>query len=264
MNKTVLITGASSGIGYEFAKLYASKGFDLVLVARNQTKLAELYSICKTAKNNVEIIAKDLSQINSANEIFDYCNTKHIRVDYLINNAGFGDFGFFVQSNWDKQQEMLSLNIVTLTKLTHLFLPQMVENKFGKILNVASTAAFQPGPLMSVYYATKAYVLSFTEAISNELEGTGVSVCALCPGPTESGFLDAAALQDSKLFKGKKLATSKEVAQYGYKSLENNKVVAIHGLMNTIMATAIRFTPRGLVRKMVRFIQSKEKKSNGG
>ncbi len=264
MNKTVLITGASSGIGYEFATIYASKGFDLVLVARNQTKLAELQLACKTTKNNVEIIAKDLSQINSANEIVEYCTTKNIRVDYLINNAGFGDFGFFAESNWDKQQEMLNLNIVTLTKLTHLFLPQMLENKFGKILNVASTAAFQPGPLMSVYYATKAYVLSFSEAISNELEGTGVSVCALCPGPTESGFLDAAALQESKLFKGKKLATSKEVAQFGYDSLENNKVVAIHGLMNTIMATAIRFAPRGLVRKMVRFIQSKEKNSNGG
>jgi short-subunit dehydrogenase len=260
MNKTVLITGASSGIGYEFAKIYASKGYDLVLVARNQTKLAELQIACKTTKNKVEIISKDLSQINSANEIFDYCITKNIRVDYLINNAGFGDFGFFAQSNWGKQQEMLNVNIITLTNLTHLFLPKMVENKFGKILNVASTAAFQPGPLMSVYYATKAYVLSFTEAISNELEGTGVSVCALCPGPTESGFLDAAALQESKLFKGKKLATSKEVAQFGYNSLENNKVVAIHGLINKIMATAIRFTPRGLVRKMVRYIQSKEKK----
>jgi len=258
MNKTVLITGASSGIGFEFAKIYASKGFDLILVARNQTKLEELQLDCKTTKNKVEIIVKDLSQINSANEILDYCNSKNIHVDYLINNAGFGDFGFFSESNWEKQQEMLNLNIITLTKLTHLFLPKMIENKFGKILNVASTAAFQPGPLMSVYFATKAYVLSFTEAISNELEGTGVSVCALCPGPTESGFLDAAALQDSKLFKGKKLATSKEVAQFGYDSLENNKVVAIHGLMNKIMATSVRFSPRGLVRKMVRFIQSKE------
>jgi len=258
MNKTVLITGASSGIGYELAKIYASKGFDLVLVARNQNKLAELQLACQTTKNKVEIIVKDLSHINSADEIFDYCNSKNIHIDYLINNAGFGDFGFFVESNWDKQQEMLNLNIITLTKFTHLFLPKMVENKFGKILNVASTAAFQPGPLMSVYYATKAYVLSFTEAIFNELEGTGVAVCALCPGPTESGFLDAAALQESKLFKGKKLATSIEVAQFGYDSLENNKVVAIHGLMNKIMATAIRFAPRGLVRKMVRFIQSKE------
>ena len=259
MNKTVLITGASNGIGYEFAKIYASMGFDLVLVARNQSKLTELQIACKTPNNNVEIIVKDLSLINSADEIFDYCNTKNIGVDYLINNAGFGDYGFFAQSNWDKQQEMLNLNVVALTKLTHLFLPKMLKNKFGKILNVASIAAFQPGPLMSVYYATKAYVLSFTEAISNELEGSGVSACALCPGPTESGFLNAAALQESKLFKGRKLATSKEVAQFGYDSLENNKVVAIHGLMNTLMATAIRFVPRAFVRKIVRFIQSKEK-----
>jgi uncharacterized protein len=133
------------------------------------------------------------------------------------------------------------------------------SHKYGKILNVASTAAFQPGPTMSVYYATKAYVLSFTEALSNELEGTGVTTTALCPGATESGFQDAAAMQDSKLVKGKKLPTSKEVAQYGYDSLENNKVVAIHGFMNTIMATSIRFTPRGLVRKIVRAMQDKAK-----
>lgn len=257
MNKTVLITGASSGIGYEFAKIYANKGFNLVLVARNQAKLVELQNYCKTATNNIEVFTKDLSLPNAAKEVYDYCINKNIQIDYLINNAGFGDFGFFVESKWDKQIEMINLNIVALTQLTHLFLPSMVKNKFGKILNVASTAAFQPGPLMSVYFASKAFVLSFSEALSNELNNTGVSVIALCPGATQSGFQEAALMQESKLFHGKKLPTSKEVAQYGYDSLENNKVVAIHGFMNSILATSIRFTPRNLVRKITRLILSK-------
>jgi uncharacterized protein len=156
-----------------------------------------------------------------------------------------------------KQEQIINLNITGLTYLTHLVLPGMVQRKFGKILNVASTAAFQPGPTMSVYYATKAYVLSFTEAISNELEKTGVTVTALCPGATESGFQSAAVMEESKLVKGKKLPTSAEVAAYGYKALMNGKVVAIHGFINKVMAESVRFTPRFLVRKIVRSIQNK-------
>jgi len=144
-----------------------------------------------------------------------------------------------------------------LTHLTHLFLPTMIKNKYGKIMNVASTAAFQPGPTMSVYYATKAFVLHFSEAIANELEGTGVTVTALCPGPTESGFQSAAALEESKLIKGKKLPSAVSVAQYGYKALMQGKRVAIHGFMNAIMAHAIGFFPRGMVLKMARMVQDK-------
>jgi hypothetical protein len=152
---------------------------------------------------------------------------------------------------------MINLNITTLTHLTHLFLPSMIASKYGKIMNVASTASFQPGPLMSVYFATKSYVLHFSEAIANELEGTGVTVTALCPGPTESGFQSAAALEESKMVKGKKLPSSAAVAAYGYTSLMQGKKVAIHGMMNAIMASAIRFVPRGMVLKMLRMMQDK-------
>jgi uncharacterized protein len=258
MANTALITGASSGIGLELAKTFASHGHHLVLVARNEGKLKELAAqIEQQYKVKVTVIAKDLSNYNTAKEIVNSCTQQNIQVDYLVNNAGIGDFGFFHESDWNKQEQIINLNITALTCLTHLVLPGMVQRKFGKILNVASTAAFQPGPTMSVYYATKAYVLSFTEAISNELEKTGVTVTALCPGATESGFQSAAAMEESKLVKGKKLPSSAEVATYGYKALMNGKVVAIHGFMNKVIAESVRFTPRFLVRKIVRSIQNK-------
>jgi len=255
--KTALITGASSGIGMELAKIFAANQTNLVLAARSEAKLIELKNELAHYKVNILVVALDLSQPEAAISLFDYCNSKQLQIDYLINNAGFGDYGMFVSGNWNKQEEMIRLNIQTLTHLTHLFLPSMVKRKYGRIMNVASTAAFQPGPLMSVYYATKAYVLSFSEAIASELEGTGVSVTALCPGPTESGFQNAAAMNESKIVKGRKLPTSKEVAEYAYKSMMKGKVVAIHGFLNALLATAIRFTPRFLVRKMVRVIQDK-------
>ena len=174
----------------------------------------------------------------------------------MVNNAGFGHFGLFAESNWEKQHQMIELNITALTQLTHLFLPQLIQQK-GKILNVASTAAFQPGPTMAVYYATKAFVLHFSEALSNELKPTGVTVTALCPGATESGFQKAAEMEESKLVKGRKLPSSADVAIYGYKAFMNGKVVAIHGWLNYLMAQSIRFTPRSLVLKVVRFIQDK-------
>jgi hypothetical protein len=152
---------------------------------------------------------------------------------------------------------MINLNITTLTHFTKLFLQDMVKRGSGKIMNVASTAAFQSGPTMAIYYATKAYVLSFSEAIDNEVREKGITVTTLCPGPTETGFLEAAALQESKLFKGKKIASSKEVAEYGYRSMMEGKTVAIHGLMNRIMANAVRFIPRALAVKVVRSVQAK-------
>jgi uncharacterized protein len=258
MTSTALITGASGGIGWELAKKFAENSHNLVLVARSEGKLKELAAqLEQQYKIKVTVIAKDLSDYNTAKEIFDGCTQQNIQIDYLVNNAGIGHFGFFHESDWKKQEQIINLNITGLTYLTHLVLPGMVQRKFGKILNVASTAAFQPGPTMSVYYATKAYVLSFTEAISNELEKTGVTVTALCPGATESGFQSAAVMEESKLVKGKKLPTSAEVAAYGYKALMNGKVVAIHGFINKVMAESVRFTPRFLVRKIVRSIQNK-------
>ena len=258
METTALITGASGGIGWELAKIFAAQGSNLILVARSAVKLKELRGeLEKKHGIRVHIISLDLSVPGSAREVFDQCGHQQLRVDYLVNNAGFGDYAFFVHSDWEKQLQMINLNISALTQLTHLFLPLMISRKSGRIMNLASTAAFQPGPTMAVYYATKAYVLSFSEAISNELEGTGVTVTALCPGATQSGFHAAAALQESKLVKGKKLPTSKTVAEFGYKAMMNGKVVAIHGLTNSIMATAPRFLPRSVVRKVVRKVQEK-------
>jgi short-subunit dehydrogenase len=255
---TALITGASNGIGLELAKVHASKGGDLVLVARNVAKLNELKAeLEKQYKVKVYTIGKDLSAPNAALEVYNETKQQNIQIDYLINNAGFGDFGMFVDLDWNKQSQMINLNITTLTHFTHLYLQDMVKRKSGKIMNVASTAAFQPGPTMAVYFATKAYVLSFSEAIDNEVSDKGITVTALCPGATESGFQAAAAMEESALVKGKKLPTSQEVAIYGYDAMLKGKTVAIHGFMNALMANSVRFAPRAIVVKLTRKMQDK-------
>ncbi len=258
MNKTVLITGASGGIGAELARVHARHGDHLVLVARNSDKLTELKKeIDGQYKVSVHIIVKDLSLRNAATGIFNELKSKSITIDYLINNAGFGHYGDFVNNPWNKEEQMIELNITTLTQLTKLFLPAMIERKYGKIMNVASVAGFLPGPLMAVYYATKAYVLSFSEALHQEVRQKGISVTALCPGPTSSGFQEAAAISGIKLFEHSMLPGSKQVAEYAYKSMMKGKPVAIHGVLNRLMVASIRFTPRTLVAKAVRFIQGK-------
>lgn len=256
--KTALITGASNGIGLELAKIHASKGDNLVLVARNKSKLDELKIELQNQFNvKVYTIGKDLSANNTALEVYQETTNQNIFIDYLINNAGFGDFGMFVETDWNKELQMIHLNITTLTQLTKLYLKDMIKQGGGKIMNVASTAAFQSGPTMAVYYATKAYVLSFSEAIDNEVRDKGVTVTTLCPGATESGFQAAAAMEESALVKGKKLPSAKEVAEFGYASMMKGKVVAIHGNMNWVMANAVRFLPRSLVVKITRKIQDK-------
>lgn len=258
MAKTALITGASSGIGLELAKIHASKGDNLILVARSIEKMQTLKSELENSyKISVHLIKKDLSIHDAPKEVFDEVKKKNIAIDYLINNAGFGDYGMFYETSWTKEEMMINLNITALTQLTKLFVIDMLANKKGKIMNVASTAAFQSGPTMAVYYATKAYVLSFSEAIQNELEGTGITVTALCPGATESGFMDAANVGESKLFKGRKLPSSKEVAIYGYQAMMEGKTVAIHGFMNRVMAVSAQLFPRKMVVKMTRNIQNK-------
>jgi hypothetical protein len=258
MNPTALITGASSGIGMELAKIFAENKTDMVLVARSEDKLKKLAGELQASHGvTVRILGKDLSNPEASAEIYDWCLAQDIPIHYLINNAGIGHFGLFAKSGWEEQLKMINLNTTALTYLTHLFLPAMIQRRSGKIMNVASTASFQPGPTMSVYYATKAYVLHFSEALANELHGTGVTVTALCPGPTESGFQSAADLHDSKMVKGKKLPSSKKVAEYGYHAMMQNKTVAIHGVWNYLLANSVRFTPRNWVVKIVRMMQDK-------
>ncbi len=258
MKKTALITGASSGIGLEMAHHMASQGINLVLVARSKGKLDELKTELEAKhKVKVETIGKDLSLADAATQVYNETKSKNIAIDYLVNNAGFGDFGMFAETDWNKELQMLNLNIVALTHLTKLYVKDMVASHSGRILNVASTAAFQPGPTMAIYFATKAYVLSFSEAIGNELKDSGITVTTLCPGATESGFQQAADMKGSKLFEGKKLPSSKAVAIFGYQAMMKGKPVAIHGMMNTILAKSIGITPRNLVLNITRKLMEK-------
>ena len=259
MNKTALITGASNGIGYELAKVHASKGDNLVLVARSISKLDELKSELED-KYNISMlpIGKDLSLQGAVKEVYEELKKKSTKIDYLLNNAGFGDFGFFAESDWDKQAKMINLNITALAHFTRLFLTDMISRRSGKILNVASTASFQPGPTMSVYFATKAFVLSFSEAVNNEVKEFGITVTALCPGATLSGFQAAAAMEGSKLLDRKNIPSSREVAEFGYRAMMQGRAVAIHGFRNTLLANSVRFAPRSLVVKMARKMQEKK------
>jgi short-subunit dehydrogenase len=252
-NNTALITGASGGIGYEFAKLLANDCSTIVLVARSADKLQELKKeLVSISRASVIVIAKDLSQPEAAEEIYQELKKENIAVDILINNAGIGSSGNFADTDWQKESAMITLNVATLTHLTKLFVKGMVERKNGKIVNVASTAAFQPGPLMAVYYASKAYVLSFSEAIADELKGTGVQVTTLCPGPTATGFAKGANIERSRLFKLLPPAKPAEVARYGYEAMKKGKTLAVHGMINKIIALSVRFSPRSVILAIVR------------
>ena len=256
MADTVLITGASGGIGYELSKLFAANGDNLILIARNGNKL-ELFKteLEKQHRISVMVIAKDLSENGAVPEVFNKVSAAGWTADILVNNAGFGDFGSFSSCDWNKQHAMVQLNILALMQMTKLFLPGMVKNRKGKILNIASIAAFQPGPYMATYYASKAFVLSFSEALATELKKSGVTVTAVCPGPTKTGFSEAADLGSSKLFSSLKNATAEEVAAFSYKALMKGKPVAIPGLMNRVLVFGQRFLPRSAVRAMVARIQ---------
>ena len=252
VRKTALITGASSGLGVWFSRVLAEDGYDLVTVARREGALLEQKAILeKEFGITVTVLAKDLSRSEAVDEIYDYCINNGIEVHTLINNAGFGDFGKFSERNLKKQTDMIAVNITALTALTHKFMRGMIDRGDGRILNVASIAGFEPGPLMSVYYATKAYVISFTEALSVELKGTGVSILALCPGPTDTGFEDAASAKSSGLFKNMKVASAEKVVRFSYKKLKKGRVLVIQGFINKLVPFACRFVPRAFMRKCV-------------
>jgi short-subunit dehydrogenase len=242
-----LVTGASGGIGLEIARVLAPD-HDLVLVARSAEKLNELAA----ELGGAQVVAADLATQEGVAAVTAAVPDAEI----LVNNAGVGDFGPFAEADPEKTDRMIRLNITALTDLTRHYLPPMVSNGHGRVLNVASTASFQPGPLMAVYYATKAYVLSFSEALSEETRGTGVTVTALCPGPTASGFQAAADMELSPLVANRKLPTSAEVAQFGVKAMMNGDAVAIPGLMNRVMAESVRFTPRFVIRRLVHKMQA--------
>lgn len=257
MKNVALITGASSGIGLELAKIHASKKGDLILVARSTSKLEGLKKDLEYMHGvKVLCIPKDLSIPDAAQEIYDLVKEKGIEVDILVNNAGFGDYGPYHETNWEKEEMMINLNILALTHLTKLFGSEMVARKSGKIMNVSSTAAFQPGPLMTVYYATKHYVQAYSEALYEEWREFGVSVTALCPGATESGFSKEADMQDSKLFKGN-LPSSQKVAEFGYSAMMKGEMTAIHGARNTVMAKSAKFAPKKTLLKMVKGFHKK-------
>lgn len=260
MNTIALITGASGGIGYELAKLFAGDRCHLVLVARSESKLQQIASeLTEKFGVSVKVIAKDLAVPTSPEEIWQELQTAGITIDVLVNNAGYATYGLFAETELESELKMMQLNMVTLTHLTKLLLPGMLERRAGKVLNIASTAAFQPGPLMAVYYASKAYVLSFSEALANELQGTGVTVTVLCPGPTASGFQARANMENSKLVKNKAIMDAQEVAAIGYRGLNNNQTVVIPGWKNKFLALTVRFTPRNVITKIVRSMQESSK-----
>lgn len=257
MPKTALITGASSGIGYELALLFARDGFDCVVTARRTDRLEALAErLRRDHRVTVRVLAGDLAKPETPMAIRSALNAARVEVDVLINNAGFTAFGSFAELDAKTQLEELQVNIVALTHLTRLFLPGMISRRDGRILNIASTAAFEPGPLMAVYYASKAYVLSFSEAIANELQGTGVSVTTLCPGITQTGFQARGAMEDSRLVQGG-MADAASVALAGYRGVMARKGVVIPGLANKLVPLAVRLAPRSLVTRMVRRAQER-------
>lgn len=255
--RTALVTGASGGIGQAFALVLAERGFDLVLTARNEEALAEASDQCRRHGVGCVVIAADLSEQDAPSRLWNALLDAGLSVDVLINNAGFGDYGFFAQGDIEKQRAMMQLNISALTELTRLALPGMQQRGWGRVLNVASTAAFQPGPLMAVYYASKAYVLSFSVALSDELKGTGVTVTALCPGPTDTGFIKAANAAKNPLFKLATMPTAESVARYGYRQMMRARTVAVPGFMNKLAIAVMRHLPMVWSAAIVRQIQSR-------
>jgi len=249
----VLITGASVGIGRELAKLFALDGYDLVLVARDRVRLADF---ADELQNQSGITAKsfplDLTGNSAPQFLFDQLARENIAVDVLVNNSGYGRRGAFSEVAAEESLGQIALNVTALTHLTKLFLDPMVARKSGKILNVASTAGFQPGPTMAVYYATKAYVISFSEALADELRGTGVSVTCLCPGVTDTNFQKRAGTEDSNLFRRQRPMDAATVARDGFRGLLNGKPLVISGLRNWLLAESLRVTPRRLVTAVSR------------
>ncbi len=257
---TALVTGASSGIGLELATLLAKGRHDLVLVARGRERLDGIArGLTEEFGVTATVLSADLTDPAAPLDIFLALAECKISIDVLVNNAGFGVYGFFADTPLAKELAMIQVNITALTHLTKLLLPAMLERRSGRILNVASTAAFQPGPLMAVYYATKAYVLSFSEALGNETAGTGVTVTALCPGPTITEFQKRAGLEMTRLFQSPLVMDAPTVARAGYDGMMRGKRVVVPGATNRTLVQALRVTPRRLATAIARRIQDSKR-----
>jgi uncharacterized protein len=249
-HKTALITGASAGLGAEFAWLFAKDGHDVVLVARRKDKLDALAAEIK-AKHQVEIhvIAEDLAKPGSAARIKTALDKLGVEIEFLVNNAGFGGTGAFVERDIARELEMVQVNIVALLELTHFLLPAMIARKSGRVLNVGSTAGFVPGAFMAIYYASKAFVNSFTEALSVELEGTGVTATVSCPGATATEFAQVAGNEKTPLFKSKVMG-AREVAEDAYRAMMRGQPLSVAGFMNKVRIASLRVAPRGMMRSV--------------
>lgn len=265
MTKYTLITGASGGIGWELARQFAAGGHPLILVARSESRLLEKQALLQEEFHvDVQVLPQDLTQPNAAQAVFDATASHGWTVDILVNNAGFGDFVSFADADWQHQADMVTLNVTALMQLTHCFARSMREQGGGRILNVASLAAVAPGPYMATYYATKAFVLSFSEAMSEELAEYGITVTALCPGPTESNFETAANLKSGgNLFSALPVESAEKVARRGYKATMKGRVVKYCGITVCVMSFLSRLTPRWLNRKATKRINGTPKKGEG-
>lgn len=253
--QTALVTGASTGIGYALAKRFAEGGYDLVIIARNQARLDEVAAELEDAYGvSVTVLAMDLAARSAPDEVFRFLQGASLTIDVLVNNAGFGFRGPFAQEEVANALEMIQLNVTALVHLTGLLLPGMLERRNGKILNVGSTASYQPGPFMAVYYATKAFVLHFSEAIGHELRGTGVTVTALNPGPTESEFHHRASDSVPNLMRRGMAMDARRVAEVGYDALMKGRSVVIPGFKNNVLSVGPRFLPRSVVLRVVNFL----------
>lgn len=255
-NETVLVTGASSGIGLELAKCFAAEGCRLVLVARNTEALQSLADELRKAHGiEARVLTADLALPETPARIFAELQSAGVIVDVLVNNAGFGAHGQFNELPLQRQLDMAQVNVTALMHLTGLFLPGMIERRRGGVMNVASTAAFQAGPRMAVYYASKAFVLSFSEAIAEELNGTGVTVTAVCPGPTRTNFGKAASYKSAS-YLSKGAMSAEAVARHGHCAFRRGRFVVISGMHNRLLVSLVRLMPRSIARKAVKFLNT--------
>jgi uncharacterized protein len=258
--KTALVTGASSGIGAELARIHAEHGGDLVVAARRRERLEALQTELEAAHGvTVHVLCQDLARAEAPQEIYEQVRSWGLPVDYLVNNAGFGCRGFFHEQDWATNEAMIEVNILALAALTRLFVPDMIARGSGRVLNIGSMAGFLPGPLHAVYYASKAFVISFSEAIANELAGTGVHVTVLCPGPTATEFTERARMQEVRLLQ--RTASARQIAEVGYQAMLKGKTLAVPGLLNKCAIHGLlRLSPRRLATRFSRTLMEKREK----